>query len=35
MKGLLTITETTGFLAKFALMIGEIIKRVVNMFSSK
>jgi methyl-accepting chemotaxis protein len=30
----LTITETADSLAKYALVIGEIIKMVVNMFSS-
>ncbi len=31
----LTITETAESLAKYALMIGELIKMMVNMFSSK
>ena len=31
----LTINETAEYLAKYALMIGEIVKTIVNLFSSK
>ena len=30
----LTINETADYLAKYALVIGEIVKTIVNMFSS-